>query len=412
MVSTPRSGLFADLQAVDEARERELGPLSPPAPRVWEVREVNRSARRLLEETLPQLWVVGEVANFRRQRSGHCYFTLRDGSAQLPCVIFRRDAERLPADPEEGMRVRAFGGLTLYEARGAYQLVASRVEGEERDGMWKLAFDRLLARLEAEGLTDPVRKRPLPAFPSTVGVVTSPTGAALRDIVSVAARRAPWLRLVVSPTPVQGRHTASEIAAAIKALDERGVDVVVVARGGGSIEDLWGFNEEKVARAVASSAVPVVSGVGHETDVTICDLVADVRAATPTAAAEAVTPDRKWLEGRLAELGRRLGGGLEVSVRSRSARLDAAGQRMAHSARARAREAATRLRTAASALDALSPLATLARGYALPLAPDGRLLRSADDFPAGQAFTLRLADGSVPAVATAPSPPEDAQGAA
>ena len=411
-MSTPRSGLFADLQAVDEARERELGPLSPPAPRVWEVREVNRSARRLLEETLPQLWVVGEVANFRRQRSGHCYFTLRDGSAQLPCVIFRRDAERLPADPEEGMRVRAFGGLTLYEARGAYQLVASRVEGEERDGMWKLAFDRLLARLEAEGLTDPVRKRPLPAFPSTVGVVTSPTGAALRDIVSVAARRAPWLRLVVSPTPVQGRHTASEIAAAIKALDERGVDVVVVARGGGSIEDLWGFNEEKVARAVASSAVPVVSGVGHETDVTICDLVADVRAATPTAAAEAVTPDRKWLEGRLAELGRRLGGGLEVSVRSRSARLDAAGQRMAHSARARAREAATRLRTAASALDALSPLATLARGYALPLAPDGRLLRSADDFPAGQAFTLRLADGSVPAVATAPSPPEDAQGAA
>ncbi len=412
MVSTPRFGLFADLQAVDEARGRESGPLSPPAPRVWEVREVNRSARRLLEETLPQLWVVGEVANFRRQRSGHCYFTLRDGSAQLPCVIFRRDAERLPADPEEGMRVRTFGGLTLYEARGAYQLVASRVEGEERDGMWKLAFDRLLARLEAEGLTDPVRKRPLPAFPSTVGVVTSPTGAALRDIVSVAARRAPWLRLVLSPTSVQGRHTAAQIAAAIKALDERGVDVVVVARGGGSIEDLWGFNEEEVARAVASSPVPVVSGVGHETDVTICDLVADVRAATPTAAAEAVTPDRKWLEGRLGELGRRLGGGLEVSVRSWSTRLDAAAQRMAHSARARAKEEANRLRTAASALDALSPLATLARGYALPLAPDGRLLRSADDFPPGQAFTLRLADGSVPAVATAPSPPEDAQGAA
>ena len=411
-MSTPRFGLFADLQAADEARERELGPLSPPVPRVWEVREVNRSARRLLEETLPRLWVVGEVADYRRQRSGHCYFTLRDGSAQLPCVIFRRDAERLPADPEEGMRVRAFGGLTLYEARGAYQLVASRVEGEERDGMWKLAFDRLLARLEAEGLTDPVRKRPLPAFPSTVGVATSPTGAALRDIVSVAARRAPWLRLVVSPTSVQGRRTAPEIAAAIKALGERGVDVVLVARGGGSIEDLWGFNEEEVARAVAFSPVPVVSGVGHETDVTICDLVADVRAATPTAAAEAVTPDRNWLEGRLGELGRRLGGGLETSVRSWSARLDAAGQRMAHSARARAKDEASRLRTAASALETLSPLATLARGYALPLAPDGRLLRSADDFPAGQAFTLRLADGSVPAVAVAPSPPEDAPGAA
>ena len=173
-MSNPGTGLFAGLAEAEGARGRDFGLLAPPEPKVWGVREVNRAARLLLEETLPRLWVAGEVANFRRQRSGHCYFTLRDASAQLQCVIFRREASRLPADPEEGMRVRAFGGLTLYEARGVYQLVASRLETEERGGMWKLAFDRLLRRLEADGLTDPARKQPLPPFPSTIGVVTSP----------------------------------------------------------------------------------------------------------------------------------------------------------------------------------------------------------------------------------------------
>ena len=213
-------------------------------------------------KAFPRLWVAGEVTNFRRQRSGHCYFTLKDDVAQLRCVMFRREAARLPADPEEGMNLRVLGALTLYEARGACQFVVTRLETEGDEGMWKLVFDRLRRRLDAEGLTDPARKRPLPAFPTTVGIVTSPTGAALRDILAVIARRAPWLRLLVRGAPVQGRGAGEEIAAAIAALGRRDVDAIVVARGGGSIEDLWGFNEEAVARAVAVSPVPVVSGGG------------------------------------------------------------------------------------------------------------------------------------------------------
>ena len=317
--------LFADPDPAGAGADRSFEPRPPPAPRVWTVRQVNRATRLLLEESLPRLWVAGEVTNFRRQRSGHCYFTLKDDTAQLRCVMFRREAARLPADPDEGMTLRVFGELTLYEARGVYQLVASRLETGSEGGMWKLAFDRLRRRLDAEGLTDPARKRRLPAFPVTVGIVTSPTSAALRDIVAVIARRAPWLRLLVRGTRVQGQGAGEEIAAAISTLAERDVDVIVVARGGGSIEDLWGFNEEAVARAVAVSPVPVVSGVGHETDVTICDLVADLRAATPSAAAEAVAPGRDWVEKRLEGLGHRLGSGLAVQTRARRWRLDRAG---------------------------------------------------------------------------------------
>ena len=395
----------------------------PPPPRVWTVRQVNRASRRLLEESLPRLWVGGEVTNFRRQRSGHCYFTLKDEAAQLRCVMFRREASRLPADPGEGMKLRVFGGLTLYEARGVFQLIVSKLETEREGGMWKLAFDRLRARLDAEGLTDPGRKRRLPAFPATVGIVTSPTSAALRDIVAVMARRAPWLRVLVRGTRVQGVGAGDEIAAAVSALAEvPGVDVIIVARGGGSIEDLWGFNEEAVARAVALSPVPVVSGVGHETDVTICDLVADLRAATPSAAAETVAPDRQWVVKRLDGLSRRLGRGLAGQVRSRRwwldqlgdslfrrgrrrvqasrDRMDAARLQMAAAARSRIRREAGRLSEAAAALDALSPLSTLARGYSVPLDHDGRLLRRAADFPHGRGFRLRVVDGYVPCAVT------------
>ena len=418
-MSDPNLDLFAGPRAGGAAADRPFEPLRPPGPRVWTVRQINRAARLLLEESLPRLWVAGEVTNFRRQRSGHCYFTLKDESAQLRCVMFRRDAVRLPADPEEGMTVRAIGALTLYEARGVYQLVVSRLEGESEGGMWKLAFDRLRRLLDAEGLTDPARKRPLPAFPATVGVVTSPTSAALRDIVAVVSRRAPWLRLLVRGTRVQGRGVGDEIAAAISTLANRNVEVIVVARGGGSIEDLWGFNEETVARAVALSPVPVVSGVGHETDVTICDLVADLRAATPSAAAEAVAPDRDWVEKRLVGLGNRLGRGLAVQARSRRWRLDRAGEMLFRggrrhidasrtrldgaqtgltaAVRARIRRGTARLARAAAAMEALSPLSTLARGYAVPLDPDGRLLRGIRDFGPGRDFDLRVADGYVPA---------------
>ncbi len=419
--------LFADPAPPDGGAERppETNRPSrhPPRPRVWTVRQVNRASRLLLEESLPRLWVGGEVANFRRQRSGHCYFTLKDEAAQLRCVMFRRDAVRLPADPDEGMTLRVLGRLTLYEARGVFQLVVSRLEAGSEGGMWKLAFDRLRARLDAEGLTDPGRRRPLPAFPGTVGIVTSPTGAALRDVVAVIARRAPWLRVLVRGTRVQGVGAGEEIAAAVSTLaGVAGMDVIIVARGGGSIEDLWGFNEEAVARAVAGSPVPVVSGVGHETDVTICDLVADLRAATPSAAAEAVAPDRRWVGKRLDAMGRRLGRGLAGQVRSRRwwldqlgdalfrrgrrrvqrsrDRLEAARSRMASAVRGRIRREAGRLSEAAAALEALSPLSTLARGYAVPLGRDGELLRGVGDFPRGRDFRLRVVDGYVPCAAT------------
>ena len=426
--------LFTDAALPGGGVDRPSGPNAPPAPRVWTVRQINRATRLLLEESLPSLWVGGEVTNFRRQRSGHCYFTLKDEVAQIRCVMFRRDAARLPADPDEGMTLRVFGVLTLYEARGVFQLVVSKLETESEGGMWKLAFDRLRGRLDAEGLTDPGRKRALPAFPGTVGIVTSPTSAALRDIVAVIARRAPWLRLLVRGTRVQGVGVGDEIAAAVSALAKvPEVDVIIVARGGGSIEDLWGFNEEAVARAVALSPVPVVSGVGHETDVTICDLVADVRAATPSAAAEAVAPDREWLGKRLDGMGQRLGRGLAGQVRSRRwwldhlgdalfrrgrrrvhasrDRLDAARLRMAAAVRARIRRDGGRLSEAAAALDALSPLSTLARGYAVPLGRDGKLLRRVGDFPQGRDFRLRVVDGYVPCAVTGRPPSAEAPAA-
>ena len=407
------------------AQRREPEARSLPVPHVWKVREVNRAVRLQLEQTLPQLWVGGEVTNFRRQRSGHCYFTLKDDTAQLRCVMFRREAVRLPVDPEEGMTLRVFGGLTLYEARGAFQLVVSKVEAESEGGMWKLAFDRLRSLLDAEGLTDPGRKRALPAFPNRVGIVSSPTSAALRDIIAVVGRRAPWVRLLVRSTRVQGQGAGEEIAAAISTLASRDVDVVIVARGGGSIEDLWGFNEEPVARAVAASPVPVVSGVGHETDVTICDLVADLRAATPSAAAEAVAPDRKAVTRVLEGLGRRLGKGLAAQARSRRwrldqvgdtlfrrgrrrlvasrTRLDTAGARMSDTVRSRIRHESARLAEAAAAMEALSPLSTLSRGYAVPLDDEGRLLRGARDFTPGLDFRLRVVDGNVPCGVTGPA---------
>ncbi len=379
-------------------RDREA-----PAPRVWTVRQVNRAARLLLEQTLPQLWVTGEVANFRRHRSGHCYFTLKDSDAQLRCVMFRREARALPTDPEGGMTLRLFGGLTLYEARGSYQFVAQRLEAGQAEGMWKLAFERLRRKLDAEGLTEAARKRPLPEFPRMVGVVTSPESAALRDIIAVTARRAPWLGLLVRGTAVQGRGTGSEIAAAVNMLSRRGVDLVIVARGGGSIEDLWGFNEEPVARAVAKCPVPVVSGVGHETDTTICDLVADLRAATPSAAAEAVAPDHKAVTRRLDGLQHRLGRTLAAQARGRRLRLGAGASRLSEAMRRRVRRDAGKLAAAAAAMEALSPLSTLARGYAVPLDTDGRLLRTTRDFTPDRRFRLRVVDGSVPCkVAGAP----------
>ena len=272
----------------------------------WTPSTLNSAARHLIEGMFPALWVSGEVSNFTRARSGHCYFSLRDRDAQIRCVMWRDEAKRLPTQPAEGMEVRVLGRLTIYEGRGEFQLVVSELEAKG-EGLFKLAIDRLRVKLETEGLTSPHRKRPIPAHPACVGVVTSSAGAALRDVISVIRRRAPWTRIVLSAARVQGEGAAAEIAAAIRRIGAAGcADVLIVGRGGGSIEDLWAFNEEVVARAIAESPVPVISAVGHETDFTIADLVADLRAPTPSAAAEAAVPDANAVRRELQDLRERM----------------------------------------------------------------------------------------------------------
>jgi len=359
------------------------------------VSHLNAAARRILEESFPPLWVVGEVANWRRVSSGHCYFSLRDGGAQLSCVLWRSDARRLPTDPEEGMEVLAYGEVSLYEARGTYQLIVRKLEARG-EGLWRLAFERLKRKLAAEGLLDEARKRPLPRVPFRIGVVTSRTGAALRDVITVVRRRAPWTELLVADCRVQGEEAAGEIVRALERLArEGGAEVIVVTRGGGSVEDLWCFNEEIVARAVAACPVPVVSAVGHEIDVTITDLVADVRAPTPSAAGELVVPDGRALRREL----RKLGDGLVSGLRRRTAvgeeRLRRAARELVSCTGRRLERLDGRLQGLGGRLDALSPLGTLHRGYAVPLAGDGRVLRRASDFEPGNAFGLRIVDGRV-----------------
>ncbi len=274
-------------------------------PRVFSVSEITRTVRTVLEDEIGTVWVEGEVSNYRKQASGHQYFTLKDAQAQLACVWFARGGVRLKQVAlAEGMQVQVRGALTVYEARGQYQLNVQIVQAGGA-GLLQAKFEALKRRLDAEGLFDPARKRALPQFPQVIGIVTSPTGAALRDMLNILARRAPWVRVIVSPARVQGDGAAEEIAAGIAALNRlaaRRVEVIVVARGGGSVEDLWAFNEEIVARAVAASAIPVVSAVGHEIDFTIADFAADLRAPTPSAAAELIAPDVAELSRRIAQL--------------------------------------------------------------------------------------------------------------
>lgn len=282
-----------------------VSPSEPAQPHVWTVSELLAETRAGLESTFPSVWVRGELSNFRRQSSGHWYFNLKDDNAVLNVAMFRRDNRGVPFAPEDGLEVTAIGRLTLYERTGRFQLIANSLEPVGW-GAQQLAFEQLKRRLEAEGMFAPARKRALPGLPSCVGVVTSPTGAAWHDMTRVWKRRAVSVRVVLSPTRVQGPEAPAEIARAIEQLDRLGqVDVIIVGRGGGSREDLWAFNEEVVARAIANCSVPVISGVGHEIDTTISDLTADRRAATPTAAAEIVAAAREELLARIGALQRR-----------------------------------------------------------------------------------------------------------
>ena len=303
-----------------------FGVPEPPSdePRVFSVSEITRTVRAVLEDEIGTVWVEGEVSNYRKQASGHQYFTLKDAQAQLACVWFARGGSRLKQVAlTDGMQVQVRGALTVYEARGQYQLNVQLVQAGGA-GLLQAKFEALKRKLEAEGLFAAERKRELPGFPAVVGIVTSPTGAALRDMLHVLARRAPWLRVIVSPARVQGEGAAAEIAAGIAALNELAAppDVIVVARGGGSVEDLWAFNEEVVARAIVASAIPVVSAVGHEIDFTIADFAADLRAPTPSAAAELIAPDAAELTRELGQWAGQLRRQMSAALGAQRSRLD------------------------------------------------------------------------------------------
>jgi exodeoxyribonuclease VII large subunit len=276
------------------------------ARRIWPVRELVGKVRELIEQEFGDVWVEGEISNYRPAPSGHVYFTLKDAEAQLPVVLFRRQAILLRFRPEDGLHVLVRGRVSVYEQRGQMQLVAETMEPVGA-GSLQLAFEQLKARLKAEGLFDAERKQPLPAFPRTVGIVTSPTGAVIRDFLNIVSRRHSGLNVLLCPVSVQGDSAPAEIEAALAELNSSGLaDVIVLARGGGSLEDLAAFNSERVARAIAASRLPVVSAVGHETDFTIADFVADLRAPTPSAAAELITEAQHKIADHLANQEHRL----------------------------------------------------------------------------------------------------------
>ena len=381
------------------------------------VSEVTAQAKEVLE-ALPMCWVVGEVSDFARPSSGHCYLTLVDEASQLSCVMFRFYARELPFTPTLGMNVLAYGSLSVYERGGRYQFYVQRMR-PGGVGDLALAFLELRNRLEKEGLFNEERKRPLPHFPRTVGVVTSRTGAAVRDIVNVISRRSPGTQIVLRPARVQGTGAASEIARAIRDLNrESEADILIVGRGGGSPEDLWPFNEEVVARAIFASAIPVVSAVGHEVDYTIADYVADCRAPTPSAAAELVTWERQVLVRQLDDHRRRL----HMAVRNRldhfqrhigdldplrlinqlrnsldqsTQYLDESQQRLHTALDRHVAEKATAMRDGVLRLDAGNPLNGLARGFAYcGREKDGRPVRSSRELTAGERVELRFRQGA------------------
>jgi exodeoxyribonuclease VII large subunit len=395
--------------------------------RIATVGEVARYLKVLLEEdyNLQDIWVRGEVTNYTQSSAGHRYFSLKDETATLRCVLFNGRGGAYTPPLRNGMEALAHGRFSMYEARGDLQFYVDAVE-DAGIGVLHLRFEALKARLEAEGLFDAERKRALPAHPSVIGVVTSPQAAALRDILRTLRLRCPLLRVILAPTLVQGDGAAEQVAAAIRALSDHGeAEVIIVARGGGSLEELWAFNEAEVAYAIVASRVPVVTGIGHETDFTIADFVADLRASTPTAAATLVAPDASVWRDSLDATRARLDELMEGELAIRADRLSQFRQRLERESPARRveqtrqrldemeRALALRLRhtlslrreqvrAAAMQLHALSPLLTLARGFAVVRAePGGRVVTSASEVSTGQELTIRVADGAFAAIAGA-----------
>ncbi len=361
------------------------------------VSTLTQTAKDVIEGAFIPLWVRGEISDFKSHRNGHWYFCLRDSAAQVRCVVWKRDQRGILAPPDDGMQVAAFGRLTVYAARGEMQYTVTKLEAEG-DGLRRKALEITRQRLEKDGLLALERKRPLPRFPRVIAVVTSPDGAALHDIVAVIRRRQADVRLVVVPAAVQGDNAPEELCFALDQVNRwGGADLVIVGRGGGSREDLWAFNDERVARALAASHAPTISAVGHEVDFSICDLVADHRAPTPSAAAETATRSRVELQGELRKLSLRLGGATRATVRWNADRLRHAARDIADAGAGQISARRTGLQTIAGRLHTLSPVATLARGYSVARDASGGTLNSINAFADGTPFDLVVRDGVVPA---------------
>jgi exodeoxyribonuclease VII large subunit len=384
---------------------------------LWTVSELNRYVHQLLDidYRLQDLRITGEISGFKSYNSGHWYFTLKDAYAQINCVMWRSKAERQHFVPRDGDAVLAMGKVGLYEVRGQFQLEVTLLQPTGEGELYR-RFIYLKASLEAEGLFSAERKRPMPAWPRRIGIVTSPSGAALRDILTVIRRRWSLVDVIIAPTPVQGDDAPPQIVAALQAVCDYKPDVIILARGGGSLEDLWCFNHELVARAVAASPVPVICGVGHETDFTIADFAADLRAATPSAAAELVTRDGQQLATDLGETQRQLAEAMrqivrakrwelqsrqaelrsrspEAKLRTAQQRLDDASLRLGVTVQHRLAMARERWRGLQLSLSAVSPLAVLERGYALVSLADGSVVRQPSQVAPGDALRVRVAGG-------------------
>jgi exodeoxyribonuclease VII large subunit len=367
--------------------------------RAWTVAEVTRRARQLIEAGFDRVWVRGEISGFKAYRSGHWYFTLRDRHAQIRCVMWRGDNQG-KAEPAEGTQVFIEAQPTVWEEKGDFRLTVRQLVPTDASGQWQLKLEQARAALERDGLLDPARKRPLPAFPARIAVVTSPDGAALRDIVSVLRRRWPAVETLLVAARVQGEGAEGELLQALGLVNRLpGVELVIVGRGGGAREDLWVFNSERVARAVAAQRAPTISAVGHETDVTLTDLVADYRAPTPSAAAEAAVPDRIQVAQAVAMLARRLGHGLARRTEVGRERLERTSDRLESAIRAQLDDRSHRLARLAAGLDALSPLKVLQRGYAVARDEAGAVLKRVAQFAPGASFFLTVSDGDIPATA-------------
>jgi exodeoxyribonuclease VII large subunit len=359
------------------------------------VSDLALETRALVESGLQPLWVRGEISDFKRHRNGHWYFCLRDASAQIKCVVWSRDQRGLPAPPDDGMQVVLYGQMTVYAARGDLQLKVLRIEAEG-DGLWRKGMELTLAKLRREGLLEESRKRPIPQFPKRVAVVTSPDGAAVRDIVAVLRQRNSGVQLVVCAAKVQGDGAPGEIVAAILRVGRWGLaDVLIVGRGGGGKEDLWAFNDERVARAVAACPIPVISAVGHEVDITVCDAVADLRAPTPSAAGAAACMARDEIERAFALARRDLSEVITARVRDARLELDRVRKNIGQASERVVVAKRAVIGTSAARLNALSPLATLSRGYAVARDAEGGALTSVQHFRPGLEFELLLHDGSI-----------------